>query len=182
MLKVTSAAVLAAVWFLGGAAAPVSEAPMLIMLSCDGTDLAAQQTGSTTTVTVRPGRDPGIGTAEHRAAVIAATARTDTESDPDYSFVRVPARMSIAIEGEVVRIRPPEYSKPGLGQKKSPDGWYPISDVAINDTQIRGRAGFGGILSGKYKLVVDRLTGDASFGNFVGVCEKAQTGPRERKF
>lgn len=141
MLRVTSAAVLAAVWFLGGAAAPVSAAPMVIMLSCDGTDTTAQRTGSTTTVTVRPGTDPGIGTAQHRAAVIAATAGTNTTSTPTYSYVRVPARMSIAIEGEVVRIRPPEYSKPGLGQKKSPDGWHPLSDVAINDTQIRGRAG-----------------------------------------
>lgn len=180
-MRATRAAGLAAVWFLGGAAA-APDAPMVIMLTCEGTDVTMQPTGSTTTVTVTPGIDPGIGSAQHRAAVIAATAETSTSSTPNFSPVRVPAHMSIAIEGEAVRIRPPDQSRPGFGQKKSPDGWYPLSDVAINDTQILGRAGYGGMLSGKYRLVVDRLTGDASFGAFVGVCKKAETGPRERKF
>jgi hypothetical protein len=152
------------------------------MLSCSGTEVAPQETGSTTTVTVSPGIDPGIGSPQYRAAHMAATASTRTSTSPDYSDVRVPAQMSIAIEDQRVRVRPPAENRPGFTQKKSPDGWYELSEVDISDAQIRGRAPFGGLISGKYRLAIDRLTGDAQFGSFRGLCEKAATGPTERKF
>ncbi|MCR5879441.1 hypothetical protein [Phenylobacterium sp. J367] len=165
-----------------GTAVGAQEPPPTLMLTCAGTEKEIQQTGSTSTVTVTPGTDPGIGGAAHRAAVIAQTATTRTTSSPTYGEVRVPARMSIAVAGGAIRVRPPENNRPGLGQKKSADGWYEMGEVEIAETQIRARAPYGGILSGKLRLTVDRQTGDARYGDFTGVCEKAETAPTERKF
>lgn len=162
--------------------AQAQEAPLSMMLSCTGTDAVARQAGSTTVVTTTPGRDPGIGSAQHRASVIANTAGTAAATIPQYETVRVPARLSVAVEGSSVRVRPSENTRPGLGRKKSADGWYELSSAALTDTQIAGVAGYGGIFSGKYKLAIDRQTGDVRFGSFEGACEKSATGPTERKF
>ena len=158
------------------------EPPASMMLQCVGTDLAAQATRSTTTVTVRPGTDPGVGSAAHRAAVIAATAGTSTSTTPVYTNVRVPARISVVIDGFAIRVRPSENTEPGLGRKKASDGWYALMEPAITDLRILGQASYGSTFGGKYKLAIDRQTGDATFGSFRGVCEKATTGPAERRF
>lgn len=163
-------------------AARAQETSVALMLSCAGTDVDVQKTGSTTTVKTTPGVDPGIGSAEHRAAVIAGSTRTETTTTPVYSDVRVPARLSVAIQGDTIRVRPSDNTRPGLGAKRSPDGWYDLAEVAITETQFRGKAAYGGILSGKYRLTIDRQTGDAQFGSFRGVCDKAATGPTERRF
>jgi hypothetical protein len=176
-------AFLAACLLAGAAAADEPPAPLALKLSCAGTEAVMQQTGSTTTVTVKPGYEPSYVSAAHRAAVREATASTSTTTTPVYSQARVPAQMSIAIEGERVRVRPSPGNRPGgLSGKKSPDGWYEMTDVELSETQIRGRAPFGSFLGGKPKLVIDRLTGDIQFGDFRGMCEKAATGPTEAKF
>jgi hypothetical protein len=180
MLKMLAAVALAAGTSAAGSAHAAADSGFL--LACEGTDLEVRQSGQTTVVTSRPGTDPGIGSAQHRAAVVASTASTQTTTTPTYVGVRVPARMSVIVDGEKVRIRPSENNRPGLGRKASADGWYDLSDVQITEMQIRGRAGYGGLLTGRHRLAIDRQTGDATFGDFQGVCDKAATGPAERRF
>lgn len=161
--------------------AEAQEPPLSLMLTCQGTDVERQQTGTSTTVIAVPGTAPAIGSEEHKRAVVAATATTKTTTTPVFSDVRVPARISVAIEGNAIRVRPSNNTKPGFGGKKSPDGWYELTAVSVSDASFRGQAPYGGLF-GKYKLEIDRLTGDVRFGGFSGVCERATTGPAERKF
>ena len=165
-------------------AAPAQEAPLALLLSCNGSDEAVQRIGSTTTVTVTPGTPaPAWTSKEHQAAVARATASTSTTTSPVYGEVRVPAHLTLSILGSVVRVRPSDNTGPGLvSGKRSADGWYALSEVVISETQIQGKAAWGGLLSGKHRLKLDRITGDARFGSFSGVCEKAAADPQARKF
>ncbi len=96
-------------------------------------------------------------------------------------LVPTPSRLSVAVNAGTVRVRPGEATGPGFFQKKSRDGWYDLSDVAITETAIDGKAPYGGLL-GKLKLHIDRRTGDAEFGPFSGACEKTADHPDARKF
>ncbi len=181
-MRILSLTAMAVLMVVSASVGRADEPAPSMMLLCVGTDLATQVTGSTTTVKVTPGRDPGIGSATHRAAVIAATAGTSASTSPIYASVRVPARISVAIEGTTIRVRPSENTRPGFVKKKAPDGWYALLEAAVTDLEIRGRADYGSTFGGKHKLAIDRLTGDATFGSFRGVCEKSVTGPAERRF
>lgn len=143
--------------------------PMSMVLTCTGQMKTYQKVGTSTTTTVVPGVDPGIGSQGHRSAHMAATATTKTQETPEYGFVSTPARLSVMVEGAVVKVR-----------RSAGDGWTVLTDVVIADDEIRGR-GPGGLL-GKPKLVVDRRTGDATYGNFNGACEKAADATEPRKF
>jgi len=185
------AVVLVGIGIAGGASAQETPPPSML-LSCSGTDVKMVQTGSSTTVTVKtapPAATPVATTfSQFRAQMAASTAaasstETEATTDPVYSSIKVPAHMTIVIEGDVIRIRPSDEEGPGWMQRKSSDGWYPLAEVSITEQQIRGKATWGGgVLSGKAKLQVDRTTGDVHFGGFSGVCEKASDQPRERKF
>jgi hypothetical protein len=153
------------------------EAPLSMLLTCTGQDKVYQQTGETTTTTLVPGVAPTIGSDAHRAAVAAATATTRTTTSPNYGFVAAPARLSLAIEGAAVRIRPSPATTP---MRRSADGWYALTDVAITDGQIRAKATWGAF--GKLKLEVDRRTGDVKFGDFRGACEKTADAVDAKKF
>lgn len=85
--------------------------------------------------------------------------------------------MSLAVDGATIRIKPSQGTKPG---KRSSDGWYDLTDVAITDTLIRAKATWGTF--GKLKLEVDRRTGDVKFGDFRGACEKAADAADAKKF
>lgn len=94
--------------------------------------------------------------------------------------VRVAAQMSVAVENGGVRVRPPRGSEPIIFGKDSKDGWYDLSDVRIDRLTIKGRLRYNRI--DRPKLEIDRRTGEATFGGFVGVCRVDTTAPEATKF
>jgi hypothetical protein len=130
-----------------------------MMLKCSGTILEERKiTGEV--------RTPGEGVA------------TEVESS---TLVQAPTQMSVAVRDAMVRVRPGPGLTPSVFSKKSPDGWYDLTDVVIGETAIDGKAPYGG-LYGKLKLHIDRRTGDVSFGGFHGGCDKTSDQPEARKF
>ena len=88
--------------------------------------------------------------------------------------------MSVAVENGGVRVRPPRGSEPIIFGKDSKDGWYDLSDVRIDRLTIKGRLRYNRI--DRPKLEIDRRTGEATFGGFVGVCRVDTTAPEATKF
>ncbi len=145
------------------------EAPLSLFLTCTGQDVTYEQTGTKVEA-------PSLGARQH--AAMAKLPPPTVTTSPEYGYVRVPGRLSIAIEGGVVRVRPSSGSSPTF--RKSADGWYELGDVAITDTEIRGKASWG--FPSKLGLTIDRRSGDVSFGPFRGGCEKTADRPDARKF
>ncbi len=152
-----SVAVAAGLW--GGGAWAQAPAPLSMMLSCSGTIVEQRKISGEVRA---PGQSQGA----------------EIESS---TLVNVAARLSVAVKDGAVRLFPGPYLAPNMFQKKSPDGWYDLTDVAIGDNAIDGKAPYGG-LYGKLKLHIDRRTGDVSFGGFHGACEKTSDQPEARKF
>lgn len=92
---------------------------------------------------------------------------------------RVPAQLGVLVEGTKVRVRPPNTSVP-LFSKDGQDGWYELTDVAIDRLAIRGRIKWNRL--DRSRLDIDRRTGVASFGSFSGVCQLVSTNPEATKF
>jgi hypothetical protein len=153
------AGLLATASLCGGARAQPAEAPLSLLLSCSGTAMVTQTTSSQLLLPDETGSSFALTT----------------------GLVPTPSRLSVAVNAGTVRVRPGEATAPGFFQKKSHDGWYDLSDVAITETAIDGKAPYGG-LRGKFKLHIDRRTGDAEFGPFGGACEKTADQPNARKF
>jgi hypothetical protein len=149
-------------WIFGGLAAALiaptaasaQEATSLTLL-CTGTDA--------TVVTMTPyawsGRtySGGVGFGEGRTA----------------------AQLGVAVDGGKVRVRPPKSSVP-LFSKDAKDGWYELSDVTVDRLSIRGRLKWNRL--DRAKLEVDRRTGSATFGAFLGACQPVSTNPEATKF
>ena len=94
--------------------------------------------------------------------------------------VRTAAQMSVAVENGAVRVRPPRGSEPIIFGKDSKDGWYDLTDVSIDRLTIKGRLKYNRI--DRPKLSIDRRTGEATFGGFIGVCRVVATSPEATKF
>jgi hypothetical protein len=79
--------------------------------------------------------------------------------------------MTLLVRDGAVKFRPSPSLRPGdLQGRRSADGWYPLSDVVITDDRIAGVAPYGDQASSKFRLVVDRRSGDVRFGSFEGDC------------
>lgn len=87
-------------------------------------------------------------------------------------------RAYLQIDGEAVRIRPPESIVPSVAGRGE-DGWRNMSDVTITDRDIRGRFSLNWI--NRPTVVVNRMTGEitisggdllAGQARFSGVCER----------
>lgn len=154
------------VGFLGGLAAAAlasaaqgQEAPGLTLL-CTGTDatvVAMTPYGWTGRSYYGRSYYGGVGYGEGRAA----------------------AQLGVAVDGGKVRVKPPKSSVP-LFSKETKDGWYELSDVTVDRLQIRGRMKWNRI--DRVTLAIDRRTGAASFGEFLGTCSAVPNGPDATKF
>lgn len=96
-----------------------------------------------------------------------------------YRQAQQPAQLVVVFEGGQLRVRPSTLSLPVYG-KRSDDGWYKLSDVAVDQFAIRGRARFSPI--DRYKLSIDRRTGAATFGMFTGICNRVASTAGATRF
>lgn len=92
---------------------------------------------------------------------------------------RESAQLVVVVEGGKVRVRPPALTLP-VYSKRSDDGWYTLSDVAVDKFVIRGKARLSRF--DRYKLTVDRRTGAATFGAFAGICNRVADAPGATRF
>jgi hypothetical protein len=92
---------------------------------------------------------------------------------------REAAQLAVSVEGRTVRVKPPKSSIPLFG-KGDKDGWYELSDVAVDRLAINGRLKWNRL--DRSKLEIDRRTGAATFGAFSGVCHVVSTNPEATKF
>lgn len=92
---------------------------------------------------------------------------------------RASAQLGVSLDGGKVRVRPPKSSVP-LFAKDSDDGWYELTDVAVDRLSIKGRLKWNRI--DRVRLDVDRRSGMVSFGEFSGVCQPVSTSPDATKF
>lgn len=92
---------------------------------------------------------------------------------------RAAAQLGVSLDGDKVRVRPPKSSVP-LFAKDSADGWYDLTDVAVDRLSIKGRLKWNRI--DRVRLNVDRRSGMVSFGEFSGVCQPVSTSPDATKF
>lgn len=92
---------------------------------------------------------------------------------------RTAAQLGVSLDGGKVRVRPPKSSVP-LFAKDSDDGWYDLTDVAVDRLSIKGRLKWNRI--DRVRLDVDRRSGMVSFGEFSGVCQPVSTSPDATKF
>lgn len=156
--------------YLGGlllaalaAASPAAaqEPAASLTLLCTGTDAVA--------VAIAPGALGGRSYyGGYHGAVISGVAQG-----------RAAAQLSVSVDGGKVRVRPPKSSIP-LFAKGSDDGWYELTDVAVDRLSIKGRLKWNRL--DRARLAVDRRTGVASFGEFSGVCEAVSSNPDATKF
>lgn len=100
------------------------------------------------------------------------TNRVATGYGAATGYARIPAQLGVMLEKGVVRVRPPATSTYMVG-RADPDGWYELDRPEVSEFLIRGRSAITGLLSSK--LDVDRRTGAAVFGDFVGVCRSVTT-------
>lgn len=100
------------------------------------------------------------------------TNRVATGYGAATGYARIPAQLGVMLEKGQVRVRPPATSNYMVG-KADPDGWYELDKPEVSEFLIRGRSAITGLLSSK--LDVDRRTGAAVFGDFVGVCRSVTT-------
>jgi len=92
---------------------------------------------------------------------------------------RAPAQLELHVEGGKVRVKPPKGSVP-MFSKDDKDGWYELSDVAVDRFAIKGRMKWNRL--DRSALEVDRRTGAVTFGSFTGVCQRGATNPDATKF
>lgn len=154
---------------LAAGPALAQDVSLSLFLTCSGNDVSYQKTGTTLEA-------PSQAQVQHNHS--AGLPPPAVRTSPNYGLVSSPGRMSIAVQGEVVRVRPSAGATPTF--RRSSDGWYELADVSVTDHEIRGKATWG--LMGKLKLVIDRRSGDVTFGDFKGACEKAADTSEARKF
>lgn len=92
---------------------------------------------------------------------------------------RAAAQLSVTVDAGKVRVRPPRSSVP-IFARSGDDGWYELTDVAVDRLSIKGRLKWNRI--DRARLDVDRRTGAVSFGEFLGVCQAVSTNPDVTKF
>lgn len=153
-----TAALAAPVAFAQPAPAP---ADLTLHLVCQGDLIVAEQ--DTTMVNDGSRRSSGLVTTQHMG--------------------RTAARVELDVKGGAVRIHPASGMLPFFA-RKSPDGWYDMTEVVIDPDKIAGRYSLGAL--SKPTVKVDRRTGDIEVrglaGDFDGYCEKSDTPVGAQKF
>jgi len=154
--RIIGAAVLAAALAGGAAQAQAPAGGPRLNLLCTGTD-ATLIALTPTYRSGRPAYSSGMYVGESRA----------------------PAQLSVLVENGQVRVKPPKSSVP-MFAKDAKDGWYELSDVAIDRLTIKGRLKWNRI--DRSSLDVDRRNGAVTFGSFAGVCQQTSSDPEATKF
>ena len=141
----------------------------VLLLACAG-PAAAQDEGASVSLSCR-----GVarGVVAHDAARLSSSLdEFRTAERAGTSTLRtqqVPGRMTVLVRDGAVKVRPSPSLRPGeLQGRRSADGWYPLSDVVVSDDRITGVAPYGDQFSARFRLVVDRRSGDVRFGSFQG--------------
>lgn len=129
-----------------------------MVLSCAGTVSSYEQTGTDIEVP-----SDAVQEARKSAGLPPAGIRTSERND----FVKRPSRLTIVVDGASVKVR-----------WRADARWQDLSDVVISEGNIRAKE--KGFLPSR--LLIDRRTGDVTFGAFSGACEKTTDGPGGRKF
>lgn len=96
-----------------------------------------------------------------------------------YGEGRAAAQLAVIVDNGKVRVKPPKTSVP-LFAKEDQDGWYDLTDVTVDRLTIRGRLKWNRL--DRARLEVDRRTGQATFGAFLGTCQAVSTNPDATKF
>lgn len=148
----TSAVVAASLW----APAALAQEALSLTLNCPGTD--AMVTVMTPYAWSGRSYGGGLGYGEGRTA----------------------AQLGVMVDGSTVRVRPPKTSIPLFAKDAKDDGWYELADATIDKFVIRGRLKWNRLDSAR--LEVDRRTGQATFGAFVGACQVVSNSPDATKF
>ncbi len=87
-------------------------------------------------------------------------------------------RAYVEVNGQSARIKPPESIVPSVAGRGE-DGWRTMTDVEINDREIRGRFSMNWI--NRPTVVVNRMTGEISISggdvlagraSFFGTCDR----------
>lgn len=92
---------------------------------------------------------------------------------------RVPASLVVVVDNTSVRVKPPEIAIP-VYVKRSKDGWYDLTETAVDKFSIRGKLRLSRI--DRPKLNIDRRTGAATFGAFTGVCNRVAAATEATRF
>jgi hypothetical protein len=136
-------------------------------LVCQGVRLALEE--ETTSVSVSKPYEPA-----NRASGEATTTR----------LVRIPGQVDVVVSGNAVRVNPTPILRRSIPVKTPKDGWYPLTDVMIDNDQIAGR--FSLTFIQKPTVRIDRHTGGirmSGFGmDYNGSCEKSATPITAQKF
>lgn len=134
----------------------------LLTLVCEGTSNTPSQMQAQTTV-------PG--------SFESSTTTINTRS-------RVNDRLTVEINGDAVRVKPPRSLVPPLSGNGN-DGWRDLTEVSITEREIRGRFSFSWV--NKPWVRIDRATGEIEIRNanviagqsgFNGTCAKVDQNQR----
>jgi len=96
-----------------------------------------------------------------------------------FGETRTAAQLSVTLEDGKVRVKPPKSSTP-IFARGGKDGWYELSDAAVDRLSIKGRVKFNRLE--RARLEIDRRTGAATFGAFSGICQAVSSNPEATKF
>lgn len=107
------------------------------------------------------------------------SGRTSYSGGMYFGEGRQPSQLELRVEGGKVQVKPPQGSVP-MFSKGDKDGWYELSDVAVDRFAIKGRMKWNRL--DRSSLAVDRRTGAVTFGSFSGVCQRAAANPDATKF
>ncbi len=107
------------------------------------------------------------------------SGRTSYSGGMYFGEGRQPAQLELRIEGGKAEVKPPQGSVPVFA-KGDKEGWYELSDVAVDRFAIKARMKWNRL--DRSALAVDRRTGAVTFGSFSGVCQRGAANPDATKF
>lgn len=93
---------------------------------------------------------------------------------------RLADRMTVEINGNVVRMRGPNTLEPAIAGRGE-DGWRTLTNVSITDAEIRGQLSYSWVM--KPTVRIDRMSGEieilnrsfvAGMWSFKGQCERQE--------
>lgn len=117
---------------------------------------------------------------ETMATTVRSGSQTSTADTIFHGRARTPDTLTVEITGEVVRIKGPASLEPVVSGDGD-DGWRTLSDVTINDREIRGQLSYNWFARPLVKI--DRMSGEVEIANrglvsgqfgFRGECERVE--------
>ncbi|WP_296600531.1 hypothetical protein [Phenylobacterium sp.] len=107
------------------------------------------------------------------------SGRTSYSGGMYFGEGRQPAQLELRVDGGKAQVKPPQGSVP-MFARGDKEGWYELSDVAVDRFAIKGRMKWNRL--DRSALAVDRRTGAVTFGSFSGVCQRGAANPDATKF